>query len=101
LTIIIQYFPLLTYAIVFLGATYFLYRRIWITDRNGFLKRSLYILVLVILSALDVIVLTTPVISSIAGVDSVPHLLMWIWPDIIVLVMLVADISRSWRIGSY
>jgi len=99
LTITMVYFPLLTYAIVFLGATYFIYRRTWITDRIGFLKRSLYILVLVILSVLDVIVLTTPVISGIAGADSLPQLLTWIWPDIIVLVALVADIGRSWHRG--
>jgi hypothetical protein len=102
LKIIIHYFPLLTYTIVILGATYFIYRRIWITDRSGLLKRSLSILVLVILfAALDVIVLTTPVISGIAGVDSLPQLLMWIWPDIIVLVALVADLSRSWHRGPY
>ena len=95
------YLPFLTYIIAFLGAYYFILRMIWITDRRGLLKRSLYTLVLVILSALDVIQLTTPLLAGPVWVDSLPQLLMWIWPDIIVLVVLVADLSRSWRRGSY
>jgi len=95
------YLPFLTYIIAFLGAYYFILRMIWITDRHGLLKRSLYTLVLVILSALDVIQLTTPVIGGPVWINSLPQLLMWIWPDIIVLVVLVADLAWSWRRGSY
>ncbi|MBY8998205.1 MAG: hypothetical protein KGD60_10760 [Candidatus Thorarchaeota archaeon] len=100
--IIMVYFPALTYAIVFLGAAYFIYRKIWKMDPSVFPMKSLVFLVLIILfAAIDVIQLTTPLLAGPVWVDSLPQLLMWIWPDIIVLVALVADLSRSWRRGSY
>jgi len=93
------YFPALTYVIVVSGAAYFIYRRIWKTDPSVFPKRSLVFLVFVILlAAVDVIQLTTPLLAGPAWVDSLPQLLMWIWPDIIVLVALVVDMARSWRL---
>ncbi|MFW9845312.1 MAG: hypothetical protein ACFFD6_01080 [Candidatus Thorarchaeota archaeon] len=94
--IIMVYFPALTYAIVVLGFAYFVYRKNWKTDPNVFPMKSLVFLVLIILfAALDVIALTTPLLAGPAWVDSLPQLLMLIWPDIIVLVALVVDLSRS------
>lgn len=94
--IIMVYFPALTYAIVILGVAYFIYRRNWKTDPSVFPMRSLVFLVLITLfAALDVIALTTPLLAGPVWVDSLPQLLMWIWPDIIVLAALVVDSSRS------
>ncbi|MFX1415613.1 MAG: hypothetical protein ACFFC0_02325 [Promethearchaeota archaeon] len=98
LKIIICYFPVTSYAIVVLGVAYFIYSRIWKTDPSVFPRKSLVFLVLIILlTIIDVIQLTTPLLAGPVWVDSLPHLLMWIWPDIIVLVALVADMARSWR----
>jgi hypothetical protein len=95
LKIIMVYFPALTYAIVVLGVAYFIYRRNWKTDPSVFLMRLLVFLVLIILfAALDVIALMTPILAGPAWVDSLPQLLMWIWPDIVILVALVVDLSR-------
>jgi hypothetical protein len=88
------YFPALTYAIVVLGVAYFIYRKSWKSDPSVFPMRSLVFLVLIILFvALDVIALTTPLLAGPVWVDSLPQLLMWIWPDIIVLVALIIDLS--------
>lgn len=93
------YFPALTYAIVVLGVAYFIYRKTWKTDPSVIPMRSLVFLVLVILfAALDVIALTTPLLGGPVWVDSLPQLLIWIWPDIIVLVALVVDLCRSWHL---
>lgn len=90
------YFPALTYAIVILGVVYFIYGRNWKKDPIVFPMRSLVFLVLIILlTALDVIALTTPLLAGPVWVDSLPQLLMWIWPDIIVLVAVVVDLSWS------
>ncbi|MHA2140182.1 MAG: hypothetical protein ACXADC_05885 [Candidatus Thorarchaeota archaeon] len=94
--IIMVYFPALTYIIVVLGVAYFIYRKSWKTDPSIFPMKTLGFLVLIILlAALDVIALTTPLLAGPVWVDSLPQLLMWIWPDIIVLVGLVVDLSRS------
>ncbi|TFF93080.1 hypothetical protein EU546_06725, partial [Candidatus Thorarchaeota archaeon] len=83
MAIIVGYFPLLTYIILILGATYFLYRRHWMEDEGGFRTRALAILSTIILcSFLNGILLTTPILHGTVFVNSVPGLLMWIWPDL-------------------
>ena len=100
LKIIIYYFPVTTYAIVLLGVAYFIYRWIWRTDPSALETKSLVFLVLVILlTTLDMIQLTTPLLGGPVWVESLPELLMWVWPDIMVLVALIVDMARSKRLS--
>lgn len=96
MAIIVGYFPLLTYIILILGVTYFLYRRHWMKDEGSFRMKALAILSIVIVCSLfNGILLTAPVLDGTAFVNSVPELLMWIWPDLLVLGALVADMRRT------
>ncbi len=96
MTIIINYFPLPTFIILILGVIYFLNRKRWIEDRGFFLMRSLTILILVIsCSLLNGILLTAPIFDGSGFVNNLPQLLMWTWPDLLVLIVLVADMRRT------
>lgn len=96
MNITMVYFPALTYVIVVLGVAYFVHRRSWKTDPSVFPMKPLVFLVFIVLfAAIDVIGLTTPFLAGPVWVDSLPQLLTWIWPDILILVALVVDLSRS------
>jgi hypothetical protein len=87
MTIIINYFPLPTFIILILGVIYFLNRKRWI---------ALTILILVIsCSLLNGILLTAPIFDGSGFVNNLPQLLMWTWPDLLVLIVLVADMRRT------
>ncbi len=96
MTAIVGYFPLLTYIILILGVTYLLYRNHWMEDERGFRVRSLILLGIVIsCSFLNGILLTAPILDGTAVADSLPELLTWIWPDILMLAVLSTDIIRT------
>ena len=94
--IIVNYFSLPTYIILILGVTYLLNRKRWIEDQGIFRKRSLTILILMIsCSLLNGILLTAPIFDGSGFVNSLHQLLMWTWPDLLVLIVLVADMKRT------
>ncbi|MHA1741125.1 MAG: hypothetical protein ACTSVD_03430 [Candidatus Thorarchaeota archaeon] len=96
MTIIVSYFPLFTCIILLLGVMYFLYRKHWMEDTSRFWMRSLATLSIIILCSLsNVILLTFPVLHGIVFVNSLLELMMWIWPDLLVIAIVAVDIIRT------
>ena len=96
MTIIVVYIPIPTYIILILGVIYLINRRYWIEDQGIFRKRSLTILILMIsCSLLNMRLLTIPIFEGSGFVSSLPQLLMLIWPDLLVLIVLIADMIRT------
>jgi hypothetical protein len=95
MTIIVSYFPLLTYIIVILGVTYFLYRKHWIEEKGSFQMKPVAILLVAIsCSLLNGLLLTAPILNGSAFANSLPELTMWMWPDLLVVGLLGVDIMR-------
>ena len=95
MVITVIYIPITTYIILILSVIYLQNRKRWI-EEGIFRKRSLTILILMIsCSLLSGILLTIPIFEGSGFVSSLPQLLMWIWPDLLVLMVLIADMIRT------
>ncbi len=96
MAIIVGYFPLLTYIILILTVIYLVYRKNWIEDEGSFRMKALTVLgIIIACSLLNTILLTAPILDGTGFASSLPELVMWIWPDLLVLVVLGADIIRT------
>ncbi len=95
MAIIVSYFPLLTYIILILGVIYLLYRKHWI-EQGSFRRKALTVLgISISCSLLNLILLTAPILDGDAFVNSLSELVMWIWPDLLMLAVLSTDIIRT------